>query len=87
MRRQGHPLDGSAQMPDAASLPCIADGQYCEHETFTVAQGHPIPRFQVGGGFLLAGERDRQGPERAIVELAICFDALALRTRHEAGER
>ncbi len=87
MRRQGRPLDHPAQMPDAVSLPCIADGQYCEHETFTVAQGHPISRFQVSGGFLLAGERDRQGPERAIFKLTVCFDALALRTRHEASER
>jgi len=87
MRRQRDTFDRAAQMPDASILPHLADRQHGEHVTFAIAQGDTVAGFQRGGLFRVAGERDRQRPEGAVVQLPAGFDACALRARHEPGER
>ena len=46
MRRQGHAINSATEMPGFIVLPDVADGQHREHETFTVAQRHPVACLQ-----------------------------------------
>ena len=74
-------------MPGFVVLPDVADSQHGQHEAFAIAQGDAISGFQLARSFLAAAERDRQGPECAVIELHPGFDLRALRARHVTGER